>query len=81
MIQIALIQRSEVPAGPDVKLLLVYNSCYRWNRRAASPFVYECFAFACVRERGVIEGGDAGCIHATFILTEKAQTSSMLSLL
>lgn len=27
MIQIALIQRSEAPAGPDVRLSSVYSSC------------------------------------------------------
>lgn len=82
MIQIALIQRSEAPAGPDTKLLSLYNSCYRESRRTAFLFVYGCFACACVRGGvGAIEGDDAGRIHATFIHTEKAQTSSMLSLL
>lgn len=68
MIQIALIQRS----GPDAELLSVYtSSCYLLP-------VLVCARSACASAQGgVIEGG----IHATFILTEKARTSSMLILL
>lgn len=87
MIQLAMIQRSGAANGPDAKLLSVCDSCYKgsWH---ASPRL--CLCALCVRlgaqQRSVVLGwgggvSDAGSIHATFILTEKAQTSSILILL